>query len=154
VKHVVAWVAWWLALFWFWLLLVGQWNREELVAAAIAAAVAASLAELARARTSFSARIPLGGVADLPQALGAVFVDFGILVRVLAVSVIRRRIVRGELYSRELTHRSRAEGTGARAWTTIVASYSPNAFVLDIDPETRRVLLHDLVRRRSSEEPS
>jgi multisubunit Na+/H+ antiporter MnhE subunit len=154
VKHVGAWVGWWLALFWFWLLLVGQWDREELAAAAIAAAIAASLAELARARTSFSARIPLGAVADLPQALGAVLVDFGILARVLVVSVVRRRVVRGELYSRELTHRSRADSTGPRAWTTIVASYSPNAFVLDIDPQTKRVLLHDLVRRRASEKPS
>lgn len=153
-KHVGAWIAWWIALFWLWLLLVGQWNREELVAAAIAATIAASLAELARVRTGFSARIPLSGLADLPHALGAVVVDFGILAWALVASVARRRVVRGELYTRELTHRSRADGVGPRAWTTLVASYSPNAYVLDIDPETRRVLLHDLVRRRASEEPA
>jgi hypothetical protein len=154
VKHAVAWIAWWIALFWLWLLLVGQWNREEVVAAAIAAAIAASLAELARVRTGFSARIPLSAPADLPQALGMVVADFGILAWALVVSVARRRAVRGELFSRELTERSRADGTGPRAWTTIVASYSPNAFVLDIDPETRLVLLHDLVRHRASEEPA
>jgi hypothetical protein len=154
VKHVAAWIAWWIGLFWLWLLLVGQWNREEVVAAAIAATIAASLAELARVRTGFGARIPLSGVADLPQALGAVAVDFGILVWALVLSVVRRRVVRGELYSRALTDARRARGTGPRAWTTIVASYSPNAFVLDIDPETRRVLLHDLVRHRASEEPA
>ncbi|HET9115086.1 MAG TPA: hypothetical protein VFN33_03245 [Gaiellaceae bacterium] len=153
-KHVSAWIAWWIALFWLWLLLVGQWNREELAAAAIAAAIAASLAELARARTGFSARIPLAAVADVPKALGMVFVDFGIVVWALVVSLARRRIVRGELFSRELTDRSRARGTGPRAWTTLVGSYSPNAFVLDIDPETRRVLLHDLVVHRASEEPA
>ncbi len=153
-KHVGAWIAWWIALFWLWLLLVGQWNREQVVAAAIAATIAASLAELARMRTGFSARIPLSGVADLPQVLGMVVVDFGILAWALVASVGRRRVVRGELYSRELTHRSRADGVGPRAWTTLVASYSPNAYVLDIDPETRRVLLHDLVRRRASEKPS
>jgi multisubunit Na+/H+ antiporter MnhE subunit len=154
VKHVGAWVVWWIALFWLWLLLVGQWNREEVVAAAIAATIAATLAELASVRTGFHARIPLSALADLPQVLGMVVVDFGILVWALVASVVRRRAVRGELYSRELTHRSRAEGTGPRAWTTLVASYSPNAFVLDIDPETRFVLLHDLVRRRASEEPA
>jgi hypothetical protein len=154
VRHVVAWFAWWIALFWLWLLLAGQWNREEVVAAAIAATIAASLAELARVRTGFSARIPLGFLADLPQALAMVVVDFGILAWALAVSVARRKAVRGELFSRELTDRSRAEGVGPRAWTTIVASYSPNAFVLDIDPETRLVLLHDLVRHRASEEPA
>jgi hypothetical protein len=154
VKHVRAWIAWWIALFWLWLLLVGQWNREEVIAAAIAATIAASLAELARVRTGFGARIPLGGLADLPQALGMVVVDFGILVWALVASVTRRRVVRGELFSRELTDKSRAQGTGPRAWTTIVASYSPNAFVLDIDPGTRTVLLHDLVRHRASEEPA
>jgi hypothetical protein len=154
VKHVAAWIAWWIALFWLWLLLVGQWNREQVVAAAIAATIAASLAELARVRTGFSARVPISGLADLPQALAVVVVDFGILVWALVVSVVRRRVVRGELFSRELTDRSRAVGTGPRAWTAIVASYSPNAFVLDIDPETRRVLLHDLVRHRASEEPA
>jgi hypothetical protein len=154
VKHVVAWIAWWIALFWLWLLLVGQWNGEELVAAAIAATIAATLAELARVRTGFGARIPVGDLADLPRALGMVFVDFGILVWAFVASVARRRVVRGELVSRELTDGSRAEGTGPRAWTSLVGSYSPNAFVLDIDPETRRVLLHDLVRHRSSEEPA
>jgi len=154
VKHVAAWVAWWIALFWFWLLLVGQWNREEVVAAAIAATIAASLAELARTRTGFSARIPLGGLADLPPALGMVVVDFGIVTWALLVSLARRRVVRGELFSRELTDKSRARGTGPRAWTTIVASYSPNAFVLDIDPDEQLVLLHDLVRHRASEEPA
>jgi hypothetical protein len=154
VRHVVAWFAWWIALFWLWLLLAGQWNREEVVAAAIAATIAASLAELARVRTGFSARIPLSALSDLPQALAMVVVDFGILAWALAVSVARRKAVRGELFSRELTDRSRAEGVGPRAWTTIVASYSPNAFVLDIDPETRLVLLHDLVRHRASEEPA
>ena len=44
-KHVLAWVAWWLALFWLWFLLVGEWNRQELVAAALAATIAATLAE-------------------------------------------------------------------------------------------------------------
>jgi multisubunit Na+/H+ antiporter MnhE subunit len=154
VKHVAAWIAWWIALFWLWLLLVGQWNREEVIAAAIAATIAASLAELARTRTGFSARLPAGALSDLPRALGMVVVDFGIVVQALVVGLVGRRAVRGKLYSRELTHPSRAHGTGARAWTTLAASLSPNSFVLDIDPETERVLLHDLVVNRASEEPA
>jgi hypothetical protein len=154
VKRVLAWAAWWLPLFWLWLLLVGEWNREELAAAALAAAVAAPLAELARVRTGFAARVPLRGVADLPQALGMVFVDFGILLRALLVSVVRRRIVRGEFVSRELAGGSAvARAVGPRAWAVLLASYSPNAYVVDLDPETRHVLLHDLVPNRASEEP-
>lgn len=149
-KRVLAWAAWWLPLFWLWILLVGEWNREQVVAAALAAAVAAALAEFARVRTGFSARVPLRRVADLPQALGMVFVDFGILVRALVVSVARRRVVRGEFVSRESAV---AQGVGPRAWAVLLSSYSPNAYVVDLDPETRQVLLHDLVPNRASEEP-
>jgi hypothetical protein len=150
VKRVLAWAAWWLPLFWLWLLLVGEWNREELVAAALAAAVAATLAELARVRTGFAARVPVRGVADLPQALGMVFVDFGILVRALVVSAARLRVVRGEFVARESAV---AQNVGPRAWAVLLSSYSPNAYVVDLDPKTRRVLLHDLVPNRASEEP-
>jgi hypothetical protein len=154
VKHVVPLLAWWLALFWLWFLLVGEWNREEVVAAAIAAALAASVAELARVRTGFAARIPLRDLAVLPKALGMVFVDFAILVRALLVSAARRRVVRGEFVSREIEGGSAVtRAVGRRAWAVLVASYSPNAYVVDLDPATRQVLLHDLVRNRASEEP-
>jgi hypothetical protein len=154
VKHVGPWLAWWLALFWLWFLLVGEWNREEVVAAAIAAALAASIAEVARARTGFAARIPLRDLAVLPQMLGMVFVDFGILVWALLASVVRRRVVRGELVVREVEGGSAVgRDVGRRAWTVLVASYSPNAYVVDLYPETQQVILHDLVPHRASEEP-
>ena len=150
VKHVLPWIAWWLALFWLWFLLVGEWDRLEIVAAAIAATIAATLAEFARVRTGFSARLSLRDLSVLPKALGMVFVDFGILVWALIVSAARRRVVRGEFVARESAV---GEGVGARAWTVLVAAYSPNAYVVELDPKTRRVLLHDLVRNRASEEP-
>lgn len=153
-RHVAVWVAWWVALFWLWFLLVGEWNREEIVAAAIAAAVAATLAEFARVRTGFSARLSWRDLGVLPKAFGMVFVDFGILVWALLVSVARRRVVRGEFVSREVQRASAVtRGVGPRAWTVLVAAYSPNAYVVDLDPETRQVLLHDLVPHRASEEP-
>ncbi|HJQ74686.1 MAG TPA: hypothetical protein VJ814_07360, partial [Gaiellaceae bacterium] len=125
-------------------------NRQELAAAAVAATIAASLAELARARTGFSARVPLRGLADLPGALGMVVVDFGIVTWALVTSIARRRVVRGRLVSREVA----VHGVGPRAWTTLVASYSPNAYVIDADPETQTVLVHDLVPNRASERPA
>ena len=154
-KHVVAWLAWWFALFWFWFLLVGEWNRQELVAAAVAATIAASLAEYARTRTGFQARIPVRGIADLPRALGMVVVDFGIVSWALVASILRRRVVRGRLVSRELEGGATAAvGVGPRAWTLLVASYSPNAYPIDVDPETGTVLLHDLIPNRRSESPA
>ena len=154
-KHVVAWLAWWLALFWLWLLLAGEWNRQEWVAAAIAATIAATLAEVARAHTGFHGTLPLRAFGDVGQAAAMVVVDFGILVRALLASAVRRRVVRGRLVSRELAGGSAAaRDVGDRAWTALAASYSPNAYVIDIDRRERRVLLHDLVPNSRSERPA
>lgn len=154
-KHVLPWLAWWIALFWLWFLLVGEWNNQEIGAAAISATIAASLAELARTRTGFSARIPLRGLADVPGALGMVVVDFGIVTWALLASVARRRIVRGRLTSREFDGGAGAgPGVGPRAWAVLIASYSPNAFVIDVDPGTNTVLIHDLVPYAPSERPA
>ncbi len=154
-KHVSAWVAWWIALFWLWFLLVGEWSRQEVVAAAIAATVCASLAEYGRTRAGFHARIPLSRLSDLPAALGMVFADFGILAWALILSIVRRRVVRGRLVSRELEGGAVAAGSvGSRAWIVLLACYSPNAYPVDVDPETRTVLLHDLVPHRPSERPA
>ena len=153
-KHVVAWVVWWIALFWLWILLVGEWNREQVVAAALAATLSGAGAEFGRTRTGFSAPLPLRVLATVPAALGRVVVDFGIVSWALLASVVSRRIVRGRFITRELEPGSWvARGTGHRAWTVLVASYSPNAYPVDVDPETRRVLLHDLVPNRESERP-
>jgi hypothetical protein len=155
VKHVRAFVVWWIALFLLWLLLVGQWNREQAVAAAIAATIAAGTAEFARSRTGFGAPLPPRLLARVPGALGMVFVDFGIVAWALVAGVARRRIVRGELVTRELPRGSWVtQGTGPRAWTALVASYSPNAYVVDVDPEARTVVLHDLVPYPESEKPA
>jgi hypothetical protein len=154
VKHVVPWLAWWLALFWLWMLLVGEWNREELVAAAIAATIAATLAEFARLRTGFAARLAFRDLGVLPKTLGMVFVDFGIVVWALLAGVGRRRVVRGRFISREVSRPGAVtRGVGPRAWTVLVAAYSPNAYPVDLDPQTQQVLLHDLVPHRASEEP-
>lgn len=154
-KHVLTWLAWWLVLFWLWFLLVGEWNNQELGAAAIAATIAASLAELARRRTGFSARIPLRGLADLPGALGMVVVDFAIVSWALFASVARRRVVRGRLISRTFDGgAAAAPGVGPRAWAVLLASYSPNAYPVDVDPGTNTVLLHDLVPHGPSERPA
>jgi hypothetical protein len=154
VKHVVPWVAWWLALFWLWILLVGQWGPQEWVAAAVAATVAASLAELARARTGFAATVPLRAIADVPQLLAMVVADFGIVVWALLASVARREMARGSFRSRELDRREDAQGVGPRSWVALAASYSPNAYVVDVEPESAVVLLHDLVPNRNSESPA
>ena len=49
-KHVRAWALAWVVLWWLWVLLAGEWNRAEWIAAAGAATIAATLGEIARTR--------------------------------------------------------------------------------------------------------
>jgi hypothetical protein len=151
VKHVVAWLAAWLALFWLWLLLAGDWNRIEVIAAACGATVAATLGEVARSRAGVEPRIPLRWFVRAWTVPHQIVVDFGIITLALGRSIVRRTAVRGEYRA----HRFPAgEGPGVRAWATWAAQFSPNAYIVEIDPDRELTLAHDLVPNRASEEPA
>lgn len=141
-RHALPWLATWVALFWLWMLLAGEWNHQEWIAAASAATVAASVGEIARARAKVHGRIPLRWIAKAASVPHMVLADFGVLMWALA----HRSAVRGEFHSRPF-----AERVPVRAWAGWLATFSPNAYVVDIDDE--RALVHDLVEWRSSEAP-
>lgn len=156
-RHARAWVLWWVALFWLWLLLAGDWNRIEIVAAACAATVAATLAEAARGLTDTRFRIDPTALATVGPALLQVPVDFGIVLLALGRAARRRERPAGSF----VTRKARAEppgddplAFGTRAWILYVAEFSPNGYVVDVDEEEGTVLVHDLVRHRKSEEPA
>jgi len=149
VRHVRAWLTFWLALFWLWMLLVGEWNHIEWIAGASAAAIAASLAEAARTRAHAGVRVPLEWIGKAATALPMVFVDFGIVM----LALFRRQ--RGTFVRRSFPGGGDDPvSVGVRAWATLMATYSPNAYVIDIDANKDVVLLHDLVPFRRSEEPA
>jgi hypothetical protein len=141
---------WWFALFWLWLLLAGEWNRVELVAATLAATAGASAAEGIRKLTGVSFRIPARDLATAWTVPPMILLDFGIVVGALFRSAARREAVRGRFVGRDLPPDADA---GSRALRSYVAMFSPNAYVVDVDEEQRVVLLHDLVPFRKSEEP-
>lgn len=137
---MLPWLAGWLAFFWLWLLLAGDWNRIEWIGAGSCAAVAATLGEIARTRAGVSIGIPWPAIAASWNALPRVFVDFAIVMWALP----RRPAGR--------THTRKTDVRGSRAWTSYAANFSPNAYVIDIDDE--QVTLHDLVMNRNSESPA
>jgi hypothetical protein len=149
VKHARAWLVAWIVLWWLWLLLAGEWNHDEWIAAAAAATAGATLGEIARTRAGARARLPLKHLASLWMVPVAVVLDFGLLMWAL----VRRQA--GTFRAREFAAGGDdPTSTGIRAWTALVATYSPNAYVVEIDPEQQLVLLHDLVPYRRSEEPA
>jgi len=137
-------------MWWLFVLLAGDWNRIEWLGAACAATVGATVAEIARTTTRLRPGVPPGRLARVPSALAMVVVDFGILTVALGRSVVRRRVVRG----RYVVRASPQPDASHRAWTTLVAGFSPNAYVVDFDAERGTVLLHDLVPNRGSESPA
>jgi hypothetical protein len=151
VKHVVSWVAWWVALFWLWMLLAGDWNHIQWIAAASAATVAATLGEIARARAGVAPRFPLRWIARGWTVPHQIVIDFGIITAALGRSLLTRSIVHGEYRAHPFPA---TEGEGVRAWATWAAQFSPNAYVIEIDVDRELVLVHDLVPNRPSEEPA
>src|SRR5215208_8487708 len=113
-----AWMAWWIALFWLWLLVAGEWNRVELVAEGV------------RAFTGVKVSIPLRDIASARTVPVTVLVDFGIVVGALLRSAVRGEVVRGRFVARDFDP---GAGFGSRAWRTYVAALSPNAYVVDTD---------------------
>jgi hypothetical protein len=155
-RHARAWGSWWLGCFGMWLVLVADWSRVNAVAGVCAAAGAATVAECARTAAREDVGVSgrtLRAAAGVPLA---VLTDFGILARALARSVTEGRVVRGQYVEREIDPgpRMTPAGRARRAWLALLAGYSPNSYLVDVDPETGLTVLHDLVPRRSSEEPA
>jgi multisubunit Na+/H+ antiporter MnhE subunit len=146
VRRLAAAAVTWLALFWLWLLLVGEWNRVDLVAAAVAATIAATAAEVARRRAGVDATVSPRLLWRSRTVPLDVVVDFWVLVRALVDSLVHRRVVRGSLHVPQTD-------TTDPAWLTWLGGISPNAYVIDVDPEAGTALVHDLVTRRKSEQP-
>ena len=147
------WLGWWCVLWPLWLVFVGAWDLVDAVAgigaAALAGAAALVVHELGLLSFAPSAR----GFAGLARVPLQVFVDFGILVAAL-VRRLGGRPVRGVFLAKELPARGAGrEAAFARALAAVAATYSPNAYVVDVDLERNVVLMHDLVRNSASEEP-
>lgn len=143
-----------MSLFALWLLFVGQWSWLIGAWGAGLALIAAFGGEVVAGQGLLSVRWRPGWVRELgPAALGVV-VDFLIVTRALAVAVAGGRRRLGVFREDRSATGSGELPTGRRAWVELVATWSPNCYVLDIDPETGRRLVHDLVPRTSSEQPA
>jgi hypothetical protein len=147
VAHLRSWLCFFVCLWWLWILLVGEWNHFEWIGATAAAAVAATLGEVARTAAGAHARIPAPWLLRGWSAFPVVFSDFATVLWALFTGR-RGSFVR---------HAAPAvgddpEAVGIRVWTNLLADYSPNAYVIAL--EEGEAFLHDLVPRRQSEKPA
>lgn len=143
-KHVAAFFLFFVPLWWLWQLLSGEWSHYEWIAGAGAAAIGALLAEIVRARARGNGAVPAAILRSAPSALGMVLVDFALVLRAIVTRT------EGVFLTNE-TSETRPERR--RAWAEYVATISPNAYVIEIDPETGRALTHHLVPFQKSQDP-
>ena len=145
-RRAGAWLAWWVLLMSFWVILDDSVATDELLAGAGTAALAAFLAELvthqAAARVRIRARW-LARVIELPgQVAGDTVIVFGALWRRLAhgedpPSGFRRLPAR---YGDDT-----AEGRTRRALLIGGKSIAPNSIAAGIDKDTDTMVIHQLV---------
>ena len=143
----------WVALYALWWLFVGSWSPWAAVWGAGLAVVATVGAMVARREKV--GRLPSAGamLADVASALRQIAVDFGVMTVVLARAVAGGdRGPHGSFVVRD-TDATGDDAVALRGWMVLVATYSPNAWVVDIDGSSGRALVHDLSVRRDSEEP-
>ena len=143
-----------MVLFALWLLFAGQWSWLIAAWGAGLALVAALSGEVVAGQGLLSVRWRPGWLRELGPALAAVVVDFLIISRALVVAMVigRRRL--GTFRQDRSTAGLGELPAGRRAWVTLVATWSPNCYVLDIAPETGRRMVHDLEVHCLSEQPS
>lgn len=125
------------AVCWQWSWLIAAWGAGLALVAALSGEVVAGQGLL-------SVRWRPDWLRELEPALVAVVVDFLIIIRALAVAMVIGRQRLGTFRQDRSAAGLGELPAGRRAWVTLVATWSPNCYVLDIDPETGRRTVHDL----------
>lgn len=149
-------LAWFAILAFAFILLGGEWTAVNWIAAGSLAAIAAALTVPLTRLGLFRLHVEPSWAKQLLSVPKQIFVDFGILTAVLGRSLLHSDRSVGVFVARKNfnTGPTDARGTAWRAFVTVVATLSPNSYVIDIDPESGNRLAHDLVPNRASERPA
>ena len=145
-RRAGAWLAWWILLMSFWVILDDSIATDELLAGAGAAALAAILAELVTYQAGDRVRIRARWVLQAVELPGQVAGD-----TVIVFAALWRRLAHGEQPPsgfRVLPVRygdDSAEGKTRRALLVGGESIAPNTVALGIDKATGTVVVHQLV---------
>ncbi len=140
------WLVWWAILMAFWVIIDYSINRDELLAGAVAAALAALLAELACYQAGVRFRIRARWLIPALVLPGQVVRDTVIVFRALA-----RLLLRGEQPDsgfREIPTRFGDDSPAAVTRRVLLVggrSVAPNTFVAGIDKRREVMVVHQLV---------
>lgn len=155
-RVAVATAAWLVALAGIFMLFTGEWTASDWAGAGACALVAAAATAPMVRMGLFDLRFRPGWVKLVPGALLQTVVDFGLITAFLFRAVAGGRREGGSFVARRdfPVGRLDGEGTAWRGFVEMVATLSPNSYVVDIDPDSGHRLSHDLVPNRRSERPA
>ena len=146
------WIAWYLPLVVLWLAFVDTLATAEVVLGLVAAAVAATAAELVRDQDLVRFRLRVSWLRDLYRLPGQVLGDS----RVLAVALWRQitgRPVHGVFRALPFpAERDDARSAARRALVTGFVSLTPNAYVVGVEDDGV-MLIHQLVPDQANPVP-
>lgn len=146
----------WFVLVWLFILVAGEWTAPTWVAAGALGLIAAAVTIPLTHRGLYKLRFRARWLMELASVPTQIAIDFWIITASLVGSIITRQHGVG----RFVAHRDApvgaedALGTTRRVFVTIVATWSPNSYVVDLDPKAKTSLVHDLVAHRASERPA
>ena len=152
-KRVGFWVAWYVPLVVLWLAFVDTFARQEVIAGLVAAAVAATAAELVRSQELVRFRLDPRWLRGLPGLPWQVLRDTWLL----TVALWRHctgHPVRGVF--RVVPFPSEADdnrSAARRALVTVLASVAPNTVVVGVEGDEGELLVHELVPQPGSPVP-
>jgi multisubunit Na+/H+ antiporter MnhE subunit len=146
-RHGRFWLLWYVPLFGLWILFVDTLAAEELILGAIAAAVAATAADIVRAQDLVRFRMRarwLLGLAGLPKQT---VTDSWLLAVALWRQLRRPGSVRGLFRVLPFpVEADDATSAARRALVTGVLSIAPNSYVVGVERDEGCMLIHQLVR--------
>jgi hypothetical protein len=145
---------WFAALVAAWAALVGDSTADIWVAGGVAAFIAAMAAYGGMRRGLLDHTFRRGWWGLLVRALWEVPVDFIVVTGALVRAVRHGQREIGQFVPADFeAGGDTPRGRSWRAFAVFASSWSPNAYVIDIDRKAGRRLTHDLVPRTASERP-
>ncbi len=154
--RIALWFSWLVAFWLTWMLLVGTWVLQEMVAGLVAAAAAASVAELVRVQDIRQFRPRLRWILRAYRLPPLILSDSFVVLLALWRHVTGKQPIDGAF--RAFKHPVAGQGgraAGRRALLNAAISVTPNTYVVGIDEDREQVLVHQLVPcppNRTSEE--
>jgi multisubunit Na+/H+ antiporter MnhE subunit len=151
-RRVAGWLAWWIPLAAFWLLLVDNTRTSDMLGGAAAAAVAATVGELVAEQRLLGLRLRPRFLRHLPRALLRLPAESWTVTAALVRHLIARKPVSGSfrVISFPVGHDD-PDSTTRRALAKGFDSVGPNNYVVGIDAEEDLMLVHQLVTREDAE---